>query len=228
MNLPIQFLHYDVSLTFEIIDSLNVQTEASIAGNISEYRTKGTEIEEYEISAEDNLYHVVEYYMGLDSGSVDLDYMFTSYLPSATRRSVFLTLYGMLEHDFEKLCNGFAKIHNAPVKLSDLRNSGFERCDLYARTIIGMEPSNHYSAVKKITRLRNACAHNDARFVSNDNTPIPELIYLMRTYSTEFVEDGRQINFKAGSLQTMTNILKNYFNDVQAALKVHKISDPIR
>ncbi|WP_166654440.1 hypothetical protein [Rahnella sp. BIGb0236] len=226
MNLPIQFLHYDVSLTFEIIDSLNAQTDASIAGNISEYRTKGPETEEYEISADDDGYHVVEYYMGLDSGSVDLDDMFTSYYPSVTRRSVFLTLYGMLEHDFEKLCNGFARIHKAPVKLSDLRGSGFERCDLYARKIIGMKSSNHYSSVKKVTKLRNACAHNDARFVCNNDSHITELVDLMRTYSTEFVQDGKQVNFKAGSLQAMTDILKNYFNDVQEALKVHKIPDP--
>lgn len=226
MNLPLQLSHYDVSLTFEIIASLNAQTDAAIAANINQYYTEGPEIEEHEISAEDNAYHIVEYYMGLDSGSVDLDDMFTSYYPSVTRRSVFLTLYGMLEHDFEKLCDGFARIHNAPVKLSDLKGSGFERCDLYARKIIGMQTSNYYSSVKKVTKLRNACAHNDARFVSNDGRPISELVDLMRIYSTELVQDGEQVNFKAGSLQAMTNILKNYFNDVEEALKARKVTNP--
>ncbi|ARJ44403.1 hypothetical protein B1H58_20500 (plasmid) [Pantoea alhagi] len=225
-NLPLQFSHYDVSLTFEIIASLNAQTDASIAANISQYRTEGPEIEKHEIDAEDNLYHVVEYYMGLDSGSVDLDEMFTSYYPSIIRRSVFLTLYGMLEHDFEKLCNGFARIHNAPVKLSDLKGSGFERCDLYARKIIGMKTSKHYPSVRKVTKLRNACAHNDARFVLNDDKTIPELVELMRTYSTVLVQDNKQVNFKAGSLQAMTHILKIYFNDVEEALKAHKAPNP--
>lgn len=225
-NLPMQFSHYDISLTFEIIASFNAQTEASIEANISQYRTKGPEVEEHEVCAEDNIYHIVEYYMGLDSGSVDLDDMFTSYYPSVTRRSVFLTLYGMLEHDFEKLCNGFTRVHNAPVRLSDLRGSGFERCDLYARRIIGMKPSSHYSSVKKVTKLRNACAHNDARFVSNDDAPITDLIELMNTYPSEFIPDGKQVNFKTGSLQAMTNILKNYFNDVEEALKAHKTTDP--
>lgn len=225
-NLPMQFLHYDVSLTFEIISSLIAQTDASIAANISQFRTAGPDIEEHEISAEDNIYHVVEYYMGLDSSSVDLDDMFTSHYPSVTRRSVFLTLYGMLEHDFEKLCNGFTRIHSAPVKLSDLKGSGFERCDLYARKIIGMKPSSHYSSVKKVTKLRNACAHNDARFISNDGTPLTELVDLMHTFSAELVQDGKQVNFKAGSLQVMSEILKNYFNDVEEALKSHKGPNP--
>ena len=70
LDLPMQFSHYDVSLTFEIISSLNAQTDASIAANVSQYHTEGPETEEYEISAEDNAYYLVEYYMGLDSGSV--------------------------------------------------------------------------------------------------------------------------------------------------------------
>ncbi|WP_324701237.1 hypothetical protein U9K49_22825 (plasmid) [Pantoea agglomerans] len=226
--LPSQFSHYDISLTFEIIDSLNAQTDASIEANINQYRKEGPEIEEHEISAEDNAYHIVEWYMGLDSGSVDLDEMFTSYYPSVTRRSVFLTLYGMLEHDYEKLCNGFTRIHNAPIKLSDLTGSGFERCDLYARKIIGMQTSGHYSSVKKVTKLRNACAHNDARFFKNDGQPIAELEVLLRTHSEVLGRDGEQINFKAGSLQAMTRILKNYFNDVEKALKAHQTPDPFK
>lgn len=220
--LPPQFLHYDISLTFEIIGSLNAQTEASIEANVNQYLKEGPEIEEHEISAEDDAYHIVEWYMGLDNGSVDLDDMFKSYYPSVTRRSVFLTLYGMLEHDYEKLCNGFTKIHNVPIKLSDLKGSGFERCDLYAKKIIGMPTSQHYAMVKKVTKLRNTCAHNDARFVGNDDRPITELEDLMSTYSDELVKDGKQVNFKAGSLQAMTSILKKYFNDVEEALRAHK------
>jgi len=226
--LPQQFSHYDMSLTFQIIASLNAQTDASIEANISRFHSEGTETEEYEISAEDNAYHIVDYYMGLDSASVDLDEMFTSYYPSVTRRSVFLTLYGMLEHDYEKLCNGFTRIHNAPIKLSDLTGSGFERCDLYARKIIGMQTSGHYSSVKKVTKLRNACAHNDARFLTNDGRPITELEVLLRTYSEVLGRDREQINFKAGSLQTMTSILKNYFDDVEKALKAHPTPDPFK
>ena len=220
--LPPQFSHYDISLTFEIIASLNAQTDASIESNVNQFLKEGPEIEEHEISAEHDAYHIVEWYMGLDNGSVDLNDMFTSYYPSVTRRSVFLTLYGMLEHDYEKLCNGFAKIHNVPIKLSDLKGSGFERCDLYAKKIIGMPTSKHYAMVKKVTKLRNVCAHNDARFVGNDDSPFTELEDLMDTYSDKLVKDGQQVNFKAGSLQAMTSILKNYFNDVEEALKAHK------
>lgn len=224
--LPSQFSHYDISLTFEIIASLNAQADASIEANVNQYRKEGPEVDEHEISAEDNAYHVVEYYMGLDSGSVDLEDMFTSYYPSVIRRSVFLTLYGMLEHDYEKLCNGFARVHEAPVKLSDLKGSGFERCDLYAKKIIGMTTSPHYAMVKKITMLRNACAHNDARFVTNDGQPISALEELMHIHNEVLVRDGQQVNFKAGSLQVMTGELKKYFNDVETALRAHQTPNP--
>jgi len=224
--LPSQFSHYDISLTFEIIASLNAQADASIEANVNQYRKEGPEVEEHEISAEDNAYHIVEYYMGLDSGSVDLDDMFTSYYPSVIRRSVFLTLYGMLEHDYEKLCNGFARVHKAPVKLTDLKGSGFERCDLYAKKIIGMPTSSHYAMVKKVTMLRNACAHNDARFVTNDGQPISALEELMHIHNEVLVRDGQQVNFKAGSLQRMTRELKKYFNDVETALRAHQTPNP--
>lgn len=227
-TLPPQFLHHDVSLTFEIIASLNTQTDAYVEAGIEKYRSEGPEIEEHEISAEDGAYYYMEYYQGLDSSSVNLDEMFTSYYPSVIRRSVFLTLYGMLEHDYEKLCNGFAKGHGKSVKLSDLKHSGFERCDLYAKKVIGMPASDHYSMVKKVTKLRNACAHNDARFVENDDRPIRELEDLIRIFPELLVKDGKQINFKAGSLQAMTKILKDYFNDVEKALKAqaHLMPNP--
>jgi len=226
LHLPLQFAHYDVSLTFEIIASLNEQTERSITANTRRYQKIGPKSEEYEISAEDNLFHVVDYYMGLDSGSVDLEEMFTTYYPSVMRRSVFLTLYGMLEHDFEKLCNGFTKVHNAPKALSDLRGSGFERCNHYARKFIDMPTSIHYADVKRVTRLRNTCAHNDARFIGNDGQPIVAVEELMRNHHKVFSRDGEQVNFKVGSLKAMTRILKSYFNDVEKALRNHKAPDP--
>lgn len=223
-----RFMHYDVSLTLDVIDTFIAQTETSIAENIRQFQIQGPETTEIDISPEDNIYQTIDHYMGLDSASVDLDEMFTSYYPSVTRRSAFLTLYGMLEHDYEKLCNGFTRIHNVSIKLSDLTGSGFERCDLYARKIIGMQTSDHYSSVKKVTKLRNACAHNDARFITNGGQQIAELEVLMRMHSEVLGHDREQVNFKAGSLQAMTSILKNYFNDVEKALKAHQTPDSFK
>jgi len=221
-----QFPLHDIGLTFQIIASLNAQTDESIRANVGKYILVGPEIEHYEISAEDNLFHSVGYYMGLDDSSVDLNNMFTSYYPSLMRRSVFLTLYGMLEHDFEKLCNGFARVHDAPAKLADLKGSGFERCHKYAKKYIKMPTSSHFAMVKKVTKLRNACAHNDARFIGSDGVPIRELEELMHTHAKVLVRDGKEINFKEGSLQAITRILKSYFDDVEEALKAHKAPDP--
>ncbi|KKB02713.1 hypothetical protein [Pantoea anthophila] len=225
-NFPPQFLHTDVSLTLSIIDSFINQTEVSIAESVEKFYQNSPEEIELDFRDDEGNFISIDYYMGLDSSSVDLHDMFTSYYPSITRRSVFLTLYGMLEHDFEKLCNGFANHHGAPVKLSELKGNGFERCDLFTRKIIGMPTSEHFSLVKKVTKLRNACAHNDARFVENDGRPIRELEELMRLHPEVLVCDQKQVNFKEGSLQTLTAILKNYFNDVEKALKALKKPDP--
>ena len=73
--------------------------------------------------------------------------------------------------------------------------------------------------IKKITKLRNACAHNDASFVSNDGNDIREIKDLMVRIDTVFSADGKQVNFKNGALHILTDELRKYFTDVDAALK---------
>jgi len=221
-KLPSFFHSYDVSLTFEIIKSFNHQIEMSILTSLDDYRDVGPEPLGIDIDDSEQIdYQVIDHYMGLYSNEVDLDDMFTKYYPSVTRRSAFLTMYGLLEHDFEKLCNAFSAKKGLKVKLSDLRGSGFERGDLFARTLMNMEASSCFPYIKKITKLRNMCAHNDARFITNDNQKIKEAIFLMEEYPQFFEEDGNQVNFKGGCLSFFTEVFRDYFNDVEKALKNH-------
>lgn len=221
-KLPSQFNGYDITLTFQIIESFNFQTEMSILNSLDDYRDIGPESVDIQISPEEDFpYQTIDHYMGLYSNDVDLDNMFKDYYPSVTRRSAFLTMYGMLEHDFEKLCNAYTVTKQSNIKLSHLRGSGFERGDLFARTIMGMKSSKHFSVIKKITKLRNLCAHNDARFLTNDNQEINEAVDLMREYPELFGKDGNQVNFKAGCLDFFKFSFRNYFNDVEQALLSH-------
>ncbi|MDT0178138.1 hypothetical protein Q9R34_19120 [Enterobacter sp. BRE11] len=218
--LPPQFSHYDINLTFDILRTFNYQIELSIEKAVDSYKESGPETLGYEETGDpdEGNYHCIDYYMGLYSNEVDLDDMFITYYPSVTRRSAFLTLYGMLEHDYEKLCNGFAKSKNLRVNLSDLKGSGFERCDLFARKFMGMPTSRHMNMVKKITKLRNLCAHNDARFITNDGQEIKEAIALMEENPLYFDKDINQVNFKAGCLVFITHEFRHYFKDVEDAL----------
>lgn len=209
---------FDFSLTFDIIETLITHSESSIAKGIAEYKDKGPEEYIIEISPEDGIYQSIDHYMGLTSSSLDLDEMFLEYYPSIFRRSVFLTIFGIFEHEIEKFCNNFANRHHSPINVSDLKGSGFERSHLFIKKMIGMKSTSHYSNIKKITKLRNSCAHNDAKYSENDGQNIKNIIELIEKYPEFFKKDGKQVLFMDGSLTMILNSFKEYLSDVERAL----------
>ncbi|MCV5446558.1 hypothetical protein OFN46_33845, partial [Escherichia coli] len=72
---------------------------------------------------EDNIYITLNHYMGIDDQSFDLDKTFKIRYPSIMRRSAFLTIFGLLEHEMENFCNIYSKEKKTNVKLSDLKGS---------------------------------------------------------------------------------------------------------
>ncbi|EOL9016038.1 hypothetical protein ACM917_001261 [Cronobacter sakazakii] len=218
VKFSLTFPVFDFSLTFEIIETLILQSESSINKGITEYKEKGPEEYVIDISPEEGLYQSIDYYMGLDSSSVDLDEMFLEYYPSIFRRSVFLTIFGMFEHEIEKFCNNFARKHQTPINISDLKGSGFERSHLFIKKLLGMKTSTHYSTIKKITKLRNSCAHNDAKYIENDGQNIKPIFELMDAHPDLFKKDGKQVLFMNGSLTMVLDSFKSYLAEVEQAL----------
>ncbi|HEM8626214.1 TPA: hypothetical protein U2Q57_000891 [Citrobacter farmeri] len=213
-----KFPVFDFSLTFDIIETLIIQSESSIEKAITEYKEKGPEEYVIDISPEEGLYQSIDYYMGLDSSSVDLDDMFLEYYPSVFRRSVFLTIFGMFEHEIEKFCNNFARKHQTPINISDLKGSGFERSHLFIKKLVGMKTSPHYSTIRKITKLRNSCAHNDAKYIENDGQNSTLIIELMDAHPDLFKKDGKQVLFMNGALTMVLDSFKSYLAEVEQAL----------
>lgn len=209
---------FDFSLTFDIIEALITQSESSIKKGITEYKEKGPEEYVIGISPEEGLYQTIDHYMGLDSSAVDLDEMFLEYYPSVFRRSVFLTIFGMFEHEIEKFCNNFANRHHTPINISDLKGSGFERSHLFIKKLLEMKVSTHYPTIKKITKLRNSCAHNDAKYIENDGQNSKLIIELMDANPDIFKKDGKQVLFMNGALTMVLNAFKSYLTEVEQAV----------
>jgi len=209
---------FDFSLTFDIIEVLIKQSELSIEKGIAEYKQKGPEEYVIDISPEDGIYQSIDYYMGLDSSSVNLDEMFLEYYPSVFRRSVFLTIFGIFEHEIEKLCNNFANRHQTPINISDLKGSGLERSHLFIKKLLGMRATTYYPTIKKITKLRNSCAHNDAKYIENDGQGSKLIIELMDAHPDIFKKDGKQVLFMNGALTMVLDSFKLYLTEVEHAV----------
>lgn len=213
---------FDFSLTFDIIEALIMQSESSIEKGIAEYKEKGPEEYVIDISPEEGLYQSIDHYMGLDSSSVDLDEMFLEYYPSVFRRSVFLTIFGMFEHEIEKFCNNFANRHQTLIKISDLKGNGFERSHLFIKKLLEMRVTTHYPTIRKITKLRNSCAHNDAKYIENDGQNSKLIIELMDANPDIFRKDGKQVLFMSGALTMVLNAFKSYLTDVEQAVEEYE------
>lgn len=194
------------------------QTESSIKDSIAKYVQEGPETFVVEDYPEDNIYIAIDSYMGIDDQDVNLDEIFKQYYPSIMRRSALLTIIGLLEHEIEKFCLSFSKKHNTSINLTDLKGTGFERGHLFLKKIIGLENSSAYPEIKKIIKLRNSCAHNDARFVNNDDQQIPEISKLLEQYPELLEKDGNQVLFKEGALLTFLKVFEDYIQEIEVTM----------
>ncbi|MBA6233975.1 MULTISPECIES: hypothetical protein [unclassified Colwellia] len=210
-------LYFD--FTKNLMQSFISQTEETIQGSIDKFKAEGPEDLKIEIDASENIYQYTEIYMGLDSHSVELDDIFTSHFPSLQRRSAFLTLFGTYEHEIEKLCSNYAKKHDTNINLSDIKGNGLDRSHLFIKKVIGLNESVTFSILRKIVKLRNTCAHNDARYIENDGQEIKEIRSLLTDQNDIFSEDGKQVLFHNGALKFVLDSFNAYIKEIETALK---------
>lgn len=205
--------------TYNLMRSFITQTEETIQASIDKFKSEGPEEYEIEIDASENIYQYTEIYMGLDGHSVELGDIFTSYFPSLQRRSAFLTLFGTYEHEIEKLCFNYAKKHDTNVNLSDIKGSGLERSHLFIKKVIGLNESASFSTLRKVIKLRNACAHNDARYIQSNGQEMIQLRELMSVQNDCFSKDGQQVLFHHGALLFVLECFGAYIKEIEGILK---------
>ncbi|HDT2129048.1 TPA: hypothetical protein RCG87_000762 [Enterobacter roggenkampii] len=86
------------------------------------------------------------------------------------------------------------------------------------KKIVGLTSSTNYPELKKIIKLRNSCAHNDARFVTNDNQPIKEIDDLINKYPALLEKDEEQVLFKGDVLLTFLKVFEEYIKEIEAVI----------
>ncbi len=209
---------FTFGFTYNLMRSFIQNTEDSIKSSIAIYKDKGPEVEEIEICAEEGIYQCVEHYQGLDSQDVFLDEIFESYFPSVQRRSALLTLVATYEHELELFCDIYTEEHNSPVKLNELKGQGLERVNLFVKKIIGSDNSTVFPTIKKIVKLRNSCAHNDAKIEDKGGQPIKAIEELINDASINVSQDGKQVHIDEGFLIFVLNQFDAYTNEIQETI----------
>ncbi|MEH6594846.1 hypothetical protein [Pseudoalteromonas marina] len=217
LEIPRPLFTFD--FTYNLMRSFISHTEESIHTSIAAYRENGPEVEEIEICAEDGIYQSIEHYQGLDSQDVFLDDIFTNYFPSVQRRSALLTLVATYEHELERFCDIYANQHNTPVKLNELKGQGLERIHLFVKKLIGLQNSDIFPTIRKIIKLRNSCAHNDAKICDKDGQPIKAIEELINDDTINVSQDGKQVHIADGFLLFVLNLFDAYTNEIKATIE---------
>jgi len=210
---------FSFSFTYNLMQSYIEHAEDIVNNSIQEFKTKGPEVFEIEICAENDIYQYTEHYMGLDNGDVDLTEIFTLYFPSLQRRSSFLTLFGTYEHEIEKFCVSFAKKEKTSVSLSYIKGKGLERSHLFIKKVVGLADSVAFVELKQIIALRNSCTHNDARFITNDGQELAQITRLIDSKSEFLAKDNKEVLFKSGFLLHVLNLFDLYIKEIEVVIK---------
>lgn len=217
---------YSFDFSHNLLRSLCEQAENQIDIGIAEFHEKGTEFEEIEVIEEEGIVIGFDHFGGLTDQDVNLNEIFTEYFPSVQRRSVFLTIFGIFEHELESFCKRHIRISEGKLKLSDLRGSGVERANLYVEKVLGLK-CDTYPLIEQLKELRNACAHQDAKHSTADGQEIKKVTKLLEKYPDKLCKGDREVIMKSGFLFEALESFYQYFKEIedyQRALK-QKVGD---
>ncbi|XDF76658.1 hypothetical protein AAFX60_007610 [Aliivibrio fischeri] len=215
---------YSFGFTYNLMRAFINHTEEAIDTSITAYKKAGPSVEKIEICPVEGIYQYINHYQGLYEhiDDVILDDVAENYFPSLQRRSALLTLIATYEHELEKFCSFYSQEHKTPVKLNDLKGSGLERVHLFMTTLIGLENSQSFPMIKKLIKLRNSCAHNDAKITTNDGQPIKEIKYLIDDGSIKVRQDGQYVRIDKGFLSDVLEELNSYISEIQKVIEKGK------
>lgn len=209
--------------TIDLLLGFVVSTENQIKGNIKHFEEnkQGIVIDQGYLELEQ---YVTEY-NGLTSDGWDLHSVFGEYYPSLHRRSAFLTLVGIFEHELDKLCEHCKEQFNLNDSLSDLSSRGLERSTEYLKQHVDIATHKNtrlWCDIKKIQILRNAFAHQDGK-TFNDNGDIPQIIQHVKENSFLSIDDRSEVIINEGYLEYIRDTYFRYFellnNSLQDKLK---------
>jgi len=210
-EVPLNWYRFDIKFSIELLDVFIKNVESQIKLSIQEYINKKETLVLDEQPAIDYA-RFVDVHNGLDSETWDLDVIFKEYFPTLQRRSAFLSLYGFLEHELDKLCVLYRKTENFKIELKDLKDLGIERSVKYLEIVAQLSIDkgiDKWEKVKSIQKIRNLIIHNDGKLIDIDGNlrKVEQQIVLQN----EYLFGENEITFREGYLDYVLNMFNDFF-----------------
>lgn len=207
--------HFD--LNYKLLDSLCNDTEAGILKSIEEFKKNGLLFEEIDYDPEYGSIGFEHYKNITHLDVLDLEKTIILEFPSMQRRSVFLTIFGIFEHEIERFCDDYSRKHRLNVRVTDFKGSGIERSHLFIKKITGVEIS--MSSLKKLQKLRNTCAHQDAKYKLPDGQEIDEIVKLVKSLPSRLALNDDKVLVKEGFLNWVLLQFASFFREIEEKLR---------
>jgi hypothetical protein len=203
-NIAINWYQYDVSFSLELLETFAKGVEQQAADSILKYRSSvPTEAGQ----------------RGLDPQTWDLTIIFEEYFPTLQRRSAFLTIWGFLEHELDKLCLLYQSEKGFKLSFSDLSAKGVDRSTAYLEKVVGLaglKISKEWEDIRTIQRIRNVVAHADGKLQHPNGQTRDEIIRDMMKVG--FLKGESDLILEEGFLLKVIDIGNNYFRRIAAAI----------
>ena len=217
---PSNWYQYEMIFSIELLNSYVLNIENQVKISIEEYQNKKETIIIDDTPEAMGSHRIFDLHNGLDSETWDLDGIFLEYFPTLQRRSAFLSLYGFLEHELDKLCILFKETGNYLIELKDLKDLGIERSITFLSKVANLpidKGNDKWEKIKSIQKIRNLIVHNDGKLIDiNGNPRVKELEIVKKN---EFLEGNTEIQIKDGFLAYVLGRFDDLFKYIDNLIK---------
>jgi hypothetical protein len=205
----LNWYRYDVSFSIELITSFVQGTEKQAAESVANFKASK---------------HSKDGHQGLDDESWVLEDIFEEYFPTLQRRSAFLTVWGFLEHELDKLCSQYESEKSFKLNFLDLSGKGIDRSTAYLEKVTGLEglkSSQEWNELKMLQRIRNVIAHDNGKLRDHQGKPKSGILADMKKLG--FLGGDDEILLADGFLSKVIEACNRYFKVIAAAVDAREI-----
>ncbi|EPW6426783.1 TPA: hypothetical protein NJ550_004653 [Vibrio parahaemolyticus] len=211
---------YYMAPTVELLIGFADSTESQIATQIQNYRDNKKHVV-VELEGMPEADYMVTEFSGLTSDTWDLESVFTEYYPNLNRRSAVLTIVGVFEHEFDKLCQKCCDELKLDTRLEEVGGKGLERAIKYLSKTVKVEmhkSTQTWQTMFKIVKLRNALIHQDGKVVDHAGNQIAAIIEHCKAVDTLTIDENDQLVLHEGYLHFVLDTYKSYIELVNSSL----------
>ncbi|EHY9858311.1 hypothetical protein K5B43_001548 [Vibrio parahaemolyticus] len=206
--------------TIELLVGFADSTEANIASQIQNYRANKTHVVIEHEGMLGSGYMVTEF-SGLTSDTWDLESVFTEHYPNLHRRSAVLTIVGVFEHEFDKLCKKCFDEFKLEKRLEDTGGKGLERAIKYLADVLKVEmhkSTQTWQTMLKVVKLRNALIHQDGKVIDHAGNKIGAIIDHCKAIDSLTIDENNQLILHEGYLHVVIDTYRAYIELVNGSL----------